>query len=176
MGRGGSWRKSGSVEYLSSTVRAIASLCALARVLHWLAGRRVEIGIVSKDDVGRVRPRLFQGTLGGLAKFHNQPQCIRAAGRGLREPGGRHVADVPRNSFRAVRLLQFVDVRRVDADENQHLIERNGIAECFEDLSIELDQGKALWPLLAEGVEGERRYSSSVCRAIASRPGLARGS
>ncbi len=114
------------------------------------------VGEVLEDDVGGVGAGLEQGPLAALAELDDQPQGVGAAPDLVDQPGGGDVPEVPGDRLGLVALEQLVDVRRIDPEQDQRLIERQGPAQGVEHRAVELDQREAVEPLDPEGFEGER--------------------
>ena len=162
-------RKSASVAYLSSIARAIVP-CSARASTAWL--RRIGVGEVVVDHVGRVGTGLRQGLLAPRAVLDDQPQRVRDCRRRHR-PGRR-----PRRAgggpppSRVGGWQQLVDGRRIDPEQDQRLVERQGVSQGVEDRSIQAHQRESIEPLEPERVEGERAVI--VERAAGPREGRPR--
>ena len=85
------------------------------------------VGEVVVDHVGGVGAGLRQGALAALAVLDDQPQGVRAAADGVDQPGRRDVPEVAGDRLGPVGLEQLVDVVGVDPEQDQRLVERQGV-------------------------------------------------
>ena len=114
------------------------------------------VGEVVENHVGGVGAGLEQGSLAAFAELDGQPERGGASPHLVDQADGDDVAEVARDGLGGVAGEQFVDVGRVDPEEDQGLVERQRPAQGVEDRAVEFDQGEAVQARDPEGVEGDR--------------------
>jgi len=103
--------------------------------------------------------------------FDDESKGMWAAANVFDQARRRDVTQVAGDAFRSVRFKQAADVGGVDPEEDQGLVERQGISKGIEHRAIEAHKGEAVEPLEPKRVQGERAavVDHSECRAKVGR-------